>query len=329
MIKQGKDRKRGMMTSTPAACIWHRTPRLVVRAGWLAALMVLGGCGGDSGTNPQNYPKPVITDIPEVSEIQSYQVTISWTTDIMATSTVLYGTTSGVYTLKDSNSTAKSTSHRRIVTSLRSNTLYYFVVQSKSQGGVVRSAEDTFRTTMATADLAEAAWTKYRQADIPGAMALFRSLLAAQPQGAEAYTGLGWCCAHPTVDSLTTALSWFSGAIALNGNDLDALAGRGFVRLALHLYNQAGTDLARLLSLNSAYSMANNSKVNARAVRLGLAEARFYLQDFSGAQAQIDQLAPGNGLNSGQPATWQVEGTAFATWPEALLAWIEKLKAQG
>jgi len=318
-----------MMTTTLAVRRLRRILRPVIRTGLLAALITVGGCGSDSGTNPQNYPKPVITDIPEVSEIQSYQVTISWTTDILSTSAVLYGTSSGSYTLKDSISAFQSTSHRMVVASLRSNTLYYFVVQSKSQGGLVRSAEDTFRTAMATADLAGAAWTKYRLADIPGAMALFRSLLTVQPQASEAYTGLGWCCAHPALDSLTTALSWFSGAIALNGADADALAGRGFVRLALNLYNQAGADLAKVLSLNSAYSMAYNSKVNARAVRLGLAEARFYLQDFAGAQAQIDLLAPGNGLDAGLKATWQVDGTSFATYPEALLAWVEKLKAQG
>ncbi len=303
--------------------------RNALLTGVLAAFLGLTGCGGDSGTNPHNYPKPLITDIPEVSGIQSYQVTISWSTDITATSAVLYGTASGVYTQKDSTGAAKSTTHQMILTSLRSNTLYYFVVQSKSQGGLARSAEGTFQTAMAAADLAAAAWAKYQAEDISGAKDLFRRLLAAVPQSAAAYTGLGWCCAHPGVDSLETALSWFNGALALNANETDALAGRGFVRLALNFYSQAGADLARVLSLDSAYRLAWNARVNAAAVRLGLAEADFFLQDFSGAQAQIDLLAPGNGLIAGQAATWSVAGTAYATYPEALLAWIEKLKSAG
>ena len=44
---------------------------------------------------------------------------------------------------------------------------------------------------------------------------------------------------------------------------------------------------------------------------------------------QDDQLAAGNGLQPGTPATWSVEGVLYASYPEALLAWIEKLKAQG
>lgn len=295
----------------------------------LGALLLSAGCGGDNGTNPINKPKPRIVDIPEVSELSSAQATISWTTDIEATSAVLFGTVSGSYPRKDSSNALKTTFHRRTLTSLTSNTLYYFVVRSRSEGGVISSEEGTFQTGMAPADIAAAAWDLYRQAKIGEAVAMFETLRQAQAQSFEAFTGLGWCYAHPQIDSLEKAVGFFSGSLALYAVNADASAGRGFVRLALNQFTQAIADFDKVLSINPAYKFAYDARVSAAAVRLGLAEAHFYLQNFTAAQGQIDQLAAGNGLQPGTPATWSVEGVLYASYPEALLAWIEKLKALG
>ncbi len=322
-----KDGKR-MKTSSPLPGLIPAGGRIIITV-LTGALIWSAGCGGDNGTNPVNHPKPQIVDIPEVSELSASQATISWTTDIDATSAVLFGTQSGSYVRKDSTNALKSTAHKRTLTSLQSNTLYYFIVRSRSEGGIVASDEGTFKTDMAPADMAAAAWEFYRQDKISQAVAMFEALRKAQAQSFEAFTGLGWCYAHPLVDSLEKAAGYFSGSLVLQAINADACAGRGFVRLALNQYTQAITDFEKVLSINPSYNFPYNARVNAASVRLGLAEAHFSLQNFAGAQGQIDRLAPGNGLQPGQPASWSVDGKSYASYPEALLAWIEKLKAQG
>ncbi len=292
-----------------------------------SAALLMQSCGGDKGTTPNNYPKPVITDVPEVSQITDAQALVQWTTDVEATTTVMYGFQSGQYLFKDSSATAIK-EHSVRLANLRSKTTYYFVAQSKSPGGFVRSDEGSFQTILGARDLAPAAWEQYKQGKIREAVQLFVTLLAIEPQSYEAFTGLGWCYADAGIDSLEKANSYFTGAISLRNTHADALAGRGFVQLVLNYYSQAAADFARVISLNPAYAFAYNNKVTARSVRLGLAEAHFYLQAFSSAQSQIDLLAPGNGLAPGLPASWLVDGKTFATYPEALLAWIEKLKSQ-
>ncbi len=322
-----KDGKR-MNTSSPVTGSIATGGRILLAA-LVGALLWSAGCGGDNGTNPVNYPKPRIVDIPQVSELSASQATISWTTDVDATSAVLFGTQSGSYTRKDSSNALKSTAHKRTLTSLQSNTLYYYIVRSRSEGGAVASEEGTFQTSMAPADMAAAAWEFFRQEKIGQAVAMFEALRQAQAQSFEAFTGLGWCYAHPLVDSLEKAAGYFSGSLILQAINADACAGRGFVRLALNQYTQAIADFEKVLSINPSYNFAYNPRVNAASVRLGLAEAHFYLQNFSAAQGQIDRLASGNGLQPGQPSTWSVEGKSYGSYPEALLAWIEKLKAQG
>jgi tetratricopeptide (TPR) repeat protein len=319
----------GMNTGNHLKRILQRGGYLLVMAGLAAGTLSLMGCGGDNGTNPVTYPKPVITDAPQAIDVQSYEATIGWTTDVEATSAVLYGTQSGVYTQKDSLNANKSTIHRVRLASLRSNTTYYYVAQSKSAGGFIRSDQGSFQTVMSTADMVPAAWGFYQQNKLTDAIAMFGRLKAAQPQSYEAFTGLGWCYAHPQLDSLEKSLISFNGALALNSAHTDALAGRGFVRLALNLYGQAAVDFEKVLSLAPSYRFAYDAKVSANAIRLGLAEAYFYLQAFSNVQNQIDVLAAGNGLNPGQSATWSVDGKTYASYAEALMAWIEKLKAQG
>lgn len=304
----------------------RRAWRLTAAAAVLG--MIIAGCGGDKGTSPNNYPIPEITVPPEVTSITSDAATIAWTTDIEATTTVRYGLISGQYLYTDSSASAV-TQHSVRLMNLRSKTTYYYFVGSKAKGGYVKSAEGTFVTGLGARDLAPAAWEEFKGGRITAAITLFNQLRALEPQNHEAFSGLGWCYANGAVDSLEKALTLFTGAIAIRSNWNDAIAGRGFVELALNMYGQAVSDFNRLLQLAPNYLFAYDARVNTRAVRLGLAEAHFYLQAFDAAREQIEALAPGNGLDPAQPATWSVDGVSYATWPEALLAWIEKLKRQG
>lgn len=293
-----------------------------------ALCIIITGCGGDKGTSPNNYPVPGITVPPEVTAITSDAATITWVTDTEASTTVRYGLLSGQYLYKDSSATAV-TQHSVRLTNLRSKTTYYYFVSSRAKGGYVKTEEGTFVTALGARDLVPAAWEEYKGGRITAAITLFNQLRVLEPQNHEAFSGLGWCYANGAVDSLEKALTLFNGAIAIRSTWNDAIAGKGFVELALNMYGPAVSDFSRLLSLAPNYLFAHDARVNTRAVRLGLAEAHFYLQAFDAAREQIEVLAPGNGLDPAQPATWSADGVSYATWPEALLAWIEKLKRQG
>lgn len=294
----------------------------------LAALplgLFLIHCGSDKPTEPNTYPKPVITVAPAVSDITDATVTIAWTTDIQSSTVVLYGFSSGRLIFRDS-SYVSQTRHSTLLGNLVSNTIYYYVVQSTAKGGTVRSEELTFRTGLGLMDLGPAGWAEYEKGNFQTAMAYFKALYGKLPTSAEALNGLGWCYAHSSVDSLTVASSYFANAILQKVNFTDAMTGLGFVNLALKKYGPCIDNLTRVLSLAPNYKFSHDAKITSRTLRIGLAEAYFNIQAFSSAQAQLDLLEPGNGLNPASAATWVVNGALYGTYAEALLAWIEKLK---
>ncbi len=281
-------------------------------------------CGGDKPTAPKKEPLPQIIQDPTVSNIQASSATISWVTDIEATSTIRYGLVSGQLIFRDSSAT-RVTTHTRTLQGLRSNTNYFFRVSSSSPGGYVESAEYSFRTGLGVNDLGPAAWSKYEAGLYWEAIVLFKQLLQMVPTSFEACNGLGWCYAVPSIDSLQTSLEYFRMAINLKANFPDAYAGRGFVQLALKSYAFAIDDFHTVLTANPNYVFSHNRQIDYRDIRLGLAEAYYYIQNFSAAQAQVDVLAPNNGLQMHDPTTWIVDGKNYTTYAEALLAWLEKL----
>jgi hypothetical protein len=78
---------------------------------------------------------------------QQTSVTIVWTTDIPSTHLVRYGTLHGVYPLSTVESTTPTVLHSVIMTSLGSNTTYYFVAQNNASGAAsATSVEGSFAT---------------------------------------------------------------------------------------------------------------------------------------------------------------------------------------
>ena len=76
---------------------------------------------------------PTISNV-AVNELSDSSLRVSWTTNEAATSTVAYGTTSGVYTQSVDDATLK-TAHQLDITGLAINTTYYLQVQSSDEAG--------------------------------------------------------------------------------------------------------------------------------------------------------------------------------------------------
>jgi hypothetical protein len=99
-----------------------------------------GGTGGGG---------PVISSV-SVGSITTTAATVTWTTDVAATSQVEYGTTTayGTLTTLDVN---LLTSHVTLLTGLSTNTLYHYRVRSKNSSGVESISGDfAFQTSSVT-----------------------------------------------------------------------------------------------------------------------------------------------------------------------------------
>jgi len=104
-------------------------------------LRLTSGSGGSTG--------PTISQI-AVSGITTTGASISWTTDVAATSQVEYGTTTAYGTLTTLNSTL-ATSHSQALTGLTLGTLYHYRVHSKNSSGVETISGDfVFQTNSVT-----------------------------------------------------------------------------------------------------------------------------------------------------------------------------------
>ena len=183
-------------------------------------------------------------------------------------------------------------------------------------------------TTKTVMDFVNEGWLAYVDGNYVLAIAKFKEALnQTLTQDQEfAHNGLGWTYASNAVDSLDKALESFDAAVLIKADFVEAYSGRGFVQMALKNYLSAIDDFVLALQLDPNFVFSHNSEINSNDLHLGLAEAYFFRQNLSAAQAQVDELEPTNGLNPNNADTWVVDGITFGTYAEALLAWIEKLK---
>src|SRR5207245_251642 len=85
-----------------------------------------------------------------VGGITTSAATVTWTTDVPATTQVEYGTTTAYGTLTTLNSTL-ATSHSQALTGLTLGTLYHYRVHSKNSSGVETISGDfVFQTNSVT-----------------------------------------------------------------------------------------------------------------------------------------------------------------------------------
>jgi hypothetical protein len=110
-----------------------------------------GGSGtSSSGATVTSQPAPPSISSVASSGVQTTQVTVTWTTDVLADSKVCYSTDHGYGTCTTLDSSLV-TSHSVTITGLTANTQYFYVVKSQGTvGGVATSSEGNF-TTLASA----------------------------------------------------------------------------------------------------------------------------------------------------------------------------------
>ncbi|MDE1925420.1 MAG: fibronectin type III domain-containing protein [Patescibacteria group bacterium] len=92
------------------------------------------------------------TTAPTISAISATPTdtgaTITWNTDVPATTQVSYGTTTGSYTASSTMDSSLNTSHSAILSGLAPSTTYHFIVMSNNSSGVSSSSADQMFTTL-------------------------------------------------------------------------------------------------------------------------------------------------------------------------------------
>lgn len=114
---------------------------------------------GNTGTSGQLGVTTLASSssgLPVISNITQNQTdttaTITWNTDVPATSQILYGTTTP-YTASTTLDTNHVTSHSVTITGLMPNTTYHYQIQSGDTAGMTSSADRTFMTSSSSIGL--------------------------------------------------------------------------------------------------------------------------------------------------------------------------------
>lgn len=277
---------------------------------------------GKNGTEPE--PAPVIISGPEATFITPTYATISWATDQAADSKIQFGRNPGSY---DSTSFSEEliAQHTITIEKLTVYTSYYYIVISKNENGADTSAENSFTTRKDAQLLLARAWKKFEQGQYSEASLDFGLVLAENSNYSDAYVGLGW--SYSFLDSLEQAKEQFDKAISLNNRLFDAYVGRGMVLLSSSKYNAAVSDLSFVLASNPIYAFSHNTDIDYKDIHIALAEAYFYQGKYDKAQGHINFLWSDNGLDPDESTTWIIDSVSYATYQEALLSAIEKLKS--
>lgn len=103
--------------------------------------------GFSVGANFIAFSVPVVPEISAIVEadVRTTQATITWTTDIPASSQIEYGET-GAYGSTTTLDETLTTSHSQTILSLTADTLYHYRVVSAADGQTGQSADGTFTT---------------------------------------------------------------------------------------------------------------------------------------------------------------------------------------
>ena len=188
--------------------------------------------------------------------------------------------------------------------------------------GLVSSCGDD-DVAMTAADYNNAAWSSYAGGDYTDARSDFETALDLDPDMHEARLGIAWCDAHDA--EYDEAMVGFDTVITSGDFATDAFAGRAAAAHAADLDSLAIASADSALARDADYEFSRKEEYNWRDLRLILAQACFALGLYAEAQAEVDILDPGNGLDPANETTWEVGGQAQPTYEAALALLIEAL----
>jgi tetratricopeptide (TPR) repeat protein len=186
-------------------------------------------------------------------------------------------------------------------------------------------------------------WTYFEDGQFDSARVQFEEALSIEPDLADAHNGLGWSILFlglpPSNEPLDEAVTAFERAIDLELYAADPQVGLAIAHQAEGDYEAAVDYALEALDLEPTYSFRHRQSVNYLDVRIVLAQSYFHMGEshYPEAQAQVDILEPGNGLDPEDESSWRVDldrdgqiesGETFGSYTEALMELIELLQRE-
>lgn len=147
-------------------------------------------------------------------------------------------------------------------------------------------------------DIIEDGWSYFSGSEYSNAINKFNSAIEYYgSQAFEAYNGRGWSYARIAFgsedDNYNKSMSDFEKALSYDPDLTDAKAGVSFVYLVLNYYSKAANTAESVLNDFPNYSFKYDSEITAVDLRVLLAQAFFYLGNYSKAANQLDIIEPG------------------------------------
>jgi hypothetical protein len=290
---------------------------LFVSAVWIAC----SGGGGDGGSGPGPEP-PVILSGPSASGITVSGATITWTTDKISDSRVVYGETTSY---GDTASAGTMTlSHSVGLTGLDHSRTYHYRVSSEDADGLsVTSGDKTFATQSPVPGLVEEGWDFFESDELDLAVARFDSALAFEPGNVEALEGLGW--AYLYLYMFEKSLTALEGALSADAARLDCLVAIAFLYGSTEQYGSAIDAARAAIDIGGeTYVFARDGDITTSDIRYCLVTSLVGAGDLAGALSEVRMLDPSIDLDPDDATTWD----GHSSFEEALLVVIEDLKSR-
>lgn len=170
-------------------------------------------------------------------------------------------------------------------------------------------------------------WESFALADYAMAVTHFEDALALQEDLHSARLGLGWSLAY--AGDHAAAVEEFDALLDAGALTTDAYAGKA----AALLFSDpaaARSNAEQALSMSAEYVFSYHESFDALSLHIMIAQASYALQEYSAAQAKVDELEIGygltpNGLDPQDPLTWIVGEATYPSYAEALAVVIQLL----
>lgn len=172
-------------------------------------------------------------------------------------------------------------------------------------------------------------WQSFSNGDLESARADFASALADDPAYADAHLGRGWALlglANSATD-MATAVTSFDSAVSNGLDNADLRAGRSAAQLGADNLPQAIADAtsARASAPNFVFSHRNSFTLTDLFLVESFAAAA--QGNLAAALASANNITA-SGVDAQNPSSWIVEGTTYASFEGAALAFLHKMSEE-
>ena len=301
----------------------HPAPTLCAALLMAGAVLLAGGCdrnGSGADTTPPAVPRGV------VASVAGTTVKIFWTLNsepdfshfllYMGTRTDSMFTYGGEITLTS-----------KFISNLTAGITYFFAVSAVDESGNESERSSILQVVPTSAVYSTSlGWISFTAGEYSNALGHFQAAINLAVNHADAYLGLGW--SHLLLDELSSARVELQQAIMKGLPTVDADAGLAVINMEFPNLPLAISHALTVLNSDPQWVFSRQTSIDYRDMRLLLAQCYFRQGEewFDEAQAQVNILDPTNGLEPGDPGTWSVGDTTYATYGAALMTLIMELE---